>query len=333
MKELYLFSDNNNIKECLLCVEDDIVSHILVRESHLDGKKYNMEKPFIECQLENGEDLKEALFKKGKIFSNLPEIKNHCSIRKIQNYSGEYYYRIYRPIFKGRNTNVNGFIPYEKHRTSSFVSTAFNKNDFIQSDIAEIYSGVNQLTILLDSLNEIFKTIHPSTNNLNVYGNNIRNILILSCTEVETQLKGILKNNIEKPKSKYSTADYVKLKPLLKLDEYIISFTKFPWLLPLSPFENWNVNFPSQSIEWYSNYNLVKHDREDKFHFATLESVLNSVSAIAILLIAQYGKELPYWNDQIGSYFQINKTPSWELDEHYFPPFNNEYWNQRYAII
>lgn len=335
MKELYLFTaeiDKKN-KECLLCLENNKVSHVLIRETHgRRERRYNMETPFVECELDDGEEIKEGIFKKGKIFSTKPELKNNSSIRRIENVPGSYNYRISKPLFKGKGTNVNGLIAYDQHRTVPFVSTSFEKNDFIQANIVEIYSGINQLSILLDSLNEVFKTIHPSKENMSAYGNNIRNILILSCTEVEAQLKGIIKNNIKKTKSKYSTTDYVKLKPILKLDEYIISYSKFPWLLPINPFENWNSDLPTQSITWYNNYNSVKHDREEKFNQATLESVLNSVGAIAILLIAQYGQDLPYWNDQLGNYFTIHKTPNWEIDEHYFPPFSHEYWNRENAI-
>jgi len=206
------------------------------------------------------------------------------------------------------------------------------KKDYKQFDIVEIYSGINQLTILIDSLNEIIKTIHPSKDNFTVYGSNIRNLLILSCTEIEAQLKGILKINMLKIKSKYSTNDYVKLKGVLRLDEYIISYAKFPWLVPLSPFKNWNADFPTKSLTWYNNYNSVKHDREKEFPQATLESVLNSVSAIAILLIAQYGQDLPYLNDQLDNYFSLHKTPTWTVDEHYFPPFTTENWRRTAAI-
>lgn len=269
MKELYYFSAqlNNDSHECIFSLENNTFCHILVRELHASGgRKYRMETPFVECELEEDEDIKEALFKRGKIFSNKRELKDKCSIRKIENFAGNYHYRISRPLFKGKKTNVNRIVTYEQNRTIPFPIESFDDKDYNQSDIVEIYSGINQLTILIGSLNEIFKTIHPSEENFAVFGDNIRNLLILSCTEVEAQLKGIVKNNILKTKSKYSTRDYVKLKEILRLDEYVISYTKFPWLLSLNPFKEWSAEFPTKSLSWYNNYNSVKHDREREFH-------------------------------------------------------------------
>ncbi len=71
MNELFYFSAkiDNNSHECLLSLENKILSHVLVRESHaLRGREYSMETPFVECEVEDDEDIKEALFKKGKSF-------------------------------------------------------------------------------------------------------------------------------------------------------------------------------------------------------------------------------------------------------------------------
>lgn len=54
----------------------------------------------------------------------------------------------------------------------------------------------------------VMRTIHPSPDNLNTYGQNIKNLLVLACIEVETQFKGIITCHEKTAKSRYSTKDY-----------------------------------------------------------------------------------------------------------------------------
>ncbi len=77
----------------------------------------------------------------------------------------------------------------------------------------------------------------------------------------------------------------------------------------------------------YDNYNAVKHNSETEFHKATLDSAISSISEIAVLLHAQYGTDIPYWREEIGSYFEIQNDTKWSIEERILPPLDGNDWN------
>ena len=142
--------------------------------------------------------------------------------------------------------------------------------------------------ILIKEIKKIFKTIQPHPENMNSYGLTIRNLLLLSCMEVETSFIGILKAN-EYQKDRYNTKDYVKLLPILKLNEYSVEWLEYPDIEIQKPFENWNVDNPTTSLDWYDNYNATKHNREENLKKASLKTLIKSISAMIIMLNVQFG--------------------------------------------
>lgn len=41
-------------------------------------------------------------------------------------------------------------------------------------------------------------------------------------------------------------------------------------------------------MKWYQDYNSVKHDRDNKFKLASLNNLVKAISAVRIILYAQY---------------------------------------------
>jgi hypothetical protein len=184
----------------------------------------------------------------------------------------------------------------------------------------EYLSHIRQLELILDDLKFVFKVIEPTEDNKNAYGNTLRNIIILSCTEIDAMMKKILKiNNFIVKDDKYSTNHYYNLKEALRLDEYEIKFMEFEHLGSYNPFSVWHSEKPTQSLVWYDAYNKIKHDREMNFCHATLENALRSITAYAILLIAQYGCDNSIWKDHMRKFFSIQKQPRWKLEDFYVP--------------
>jgi hypothetical protein len=103
--------------------------------------------------------------------------------------------------------------------------------------------------------------------NFEAYGHEIRNLLILAATEVEAHWKGVLRANSQRADT---TADYVKLLPAMKLNEYAVKLPFYPWLDAVKPFKGWSNSKTTQSLAWYDAYNAVKHDRETEFEKGTL---------------------------------------------------------------
>ena len=172
---------------------------------------------------------------------------------------------------------------------------------------------INQFEILEADLESIFKTVAPDKNNFEVFGHSIRNLLILACTEVDCLLKDIFININGAKEGLYSTKDYVSLLPLLRLNEYEVTFCHYPSLGAFNPFLNWDKAKPTKSIPWYDAYNAVKHDREQAFNQATLKNCIYAVVAVGIILAAIYGYRNDIWNETLNKKLLFSREPSWSI--------------------
>lgn len=330
----YLISSFDTKRELmnLYLVEDRSVKYLVINEkkekNHIvkDLSIYSKK----EFDLDKDEDLLEALFSKDELYSKYSDLKKHYCIEPAYYQPGQYYARVYRPIIGEKKVvtllSANSKIKNLENEIKQY-------RDFIPYNNRELISSVNQLSVLSQNLALLFQTIEPDKINYHVFGHNIRNLLILTCTEVEAQLKGVYQSIARKEKDRYYTTDYVKLCEILKLKDYSVNLGYFPLDNDIEPFKNWDASMPTKSISWYDNYNAVKHDRENQFSKATLWSVIEAIAGLAILLIAQYGENLPYWKEQIGGFFTFNTTPNWEFTDKYLPPFSGEDWKKNYKTF
>jgi hypothetical protein len=245
-----------------------------------------------------GEDIFDAIRRQTPWFAPNGENPFH----RITLEPGEYYPRIARP-------------------TDSFLNESPGHNPAAQAQSEYIAIAVSQLTALTEQLRHICQTVHPVGNNLNAFGHDIRNLLILGCTEVETHWRGVLEAN-GMQLGRYSTKDYYKLRNAMRLNEYEVSFFHFPWLNAVSPFRSWDAIKPTESLVWYDAYNAVKHNREKEFSRATLQNLFESISACAIMMIAQFGLYVDGWrNSEPAKFFQFRALPKWEPKDVYMSPY------------
>jgi hypothetical protein len=195
------------------------------------------------------------------------------------------------------------------------------------ADRSAIAKSRGQVAVLSRALDELCQTVHPEGQNLEVYGHDIRNLLILACTEVEAQWRGVLQANgvvLERP----NTADYVRLCKPMRLTEYAVSLAAFPWLEPLAPFRVWDARGnPTKDLAWYQAYNDTKHDRDGRFDQATLRHALDAVCALVIMTVAQYGRERALGDGAllIAQYVMV-EGPAWTTAECYTPPYDQPDW-------
>jgi len=173
---------------------------------------------------------------------------------------------------------------------------------------------------LFEEINSLFRSVEPSPSNDKAFGHKVRELLILACTEVEANWRGVYEANSSNTKKPDGTRDYVKLKPLLRLDEWVVRLKNHPDYPPLKPFDGWidERGMTTQSLPWYHSYNAVKHDREKEFHQASLGSLIMAMAAIHVLQVSQWGPEL-YHRFQ-GNQFSIFETiqmPIYEAHEQY----------------
>ena len=242
------------------------------------------------------------------------DFKYKIEERKSNHNIGEYYKNIYRPVISYKLQNLHQIIddrPLPNYNDDISVWGEY-KNEY--------FSHIRQLELILDELKSVFRVAEPTQENLQTYGNTIRNIIILACPEIDSMMKKILKNNgIILDDKEYTTKQYFKLKVALRLGEYELQFKEFEHLGIFSPFLEWETNRPTQSLPWYDAYNKIKHDREANFHYANVKNALISIAAYAVLLIAQYGHYNSVWEEHLKKYFSIHKAPRWKLEDFYVP--------------
>ncbi|MHC2090412.1 hypothetical protein [Methylobacterium sp. CM6244] len=179
-------------------------------------------------------------------------------------------------------------------------------------------SSINQLTILISYLKEVFRSVEPTSGNMQVYGHTIRNVLLLSSMEFENECRGVLTANgyPQPPRDRWTTNDFIKVLAPLRLNEYEVELSHYPTVAARRPFGSWDANAPTSSLGWYNAYNAVKHNRDLNFNQATLNYAIDAICACAIMLTAQY-RLIDGWHDQIGGFFDFGTTPEWTFAQHY----------------
>jgi hypothetical protein len=226
---------------------------------------------------------------------------------------GEYYKNIYRPVVSYKLQRfhfVKDGMPFSDNYDD--ISIWNYRNEYL--------SHIRQFELIFEELKSVFRVIEPTKDNQKSYGNTLRNIIILSCTEIDCMMSKILKSNgYVRKDDKYFTNDYIKLKQALWLDEYSLEFNEYEEMGVFSPYCQWNKEKPTQSIPWYDIYNKVKHDRQAYLKDASLKTALDSISAYAILLLAQYGIDNYIWKEHMRRLFNIKKRPLWRLEDFYIP--------------
>jgi len=184
---------------------------------------------------------------------------------------------------------------------------------------------INSARNLFVGMREVFRYVEPSPTTLSAYGHEIRNLLILAATEVESGLKQVLEANgyeasSGRPPKEWTTNDYVKLLEAMRLDEYELALFAHPDCPSFRPFAGWSVAAPTKSLDWYAAYHTVKHNRETLFDQATLGRMLHAMGAVFVLVLAQFGAFGTEGTDLVTPWEFDGEQPDWPLCDWYVPP-------------
>jgi len=212
--------------------------------------------------------------------------------------------------------------PLDQH---PYAHMAYSPSGVMEPNIVAV--GAVQLSVLTRQMQRICQTVQPQGRGLDAFGHDIRNLLILICTEVETHWRGILvANSAAAVGDRLGTHDYVKLNASMKLDHFAIAFPQYPWLPSFVPFAGWgSTGKPTQELAWYDAYNAVKHDREAEFEKATVQRLFEALSACVIMMLAQFGERLVQGQSpEFLSLFRITHRPQWSLNEVYIYPYDSQ---------
>lgn len=224
------------------------------------------------------------------------------------------YYRIYRPL-KFNNPNYGGNWEY-------IIDKDYSQNP-------EHY--IRAFLLIQNDIFKLFEYIEPSDNNLGTYSFRIHELLMRICIEIEANFKAILReNHYSKPEADWNISDFKLINTSHHLDA---CKARFPiWKGEKNIFQPFYAFKNKKTPQWWKSYNQSKHNRNDNFQNANFETLLNSYSALFIILTSQfldqefkpgpkYLKEHGYCyyggGFGIGSYLIADLPENWNNDELY----------------
>ena len=247
------------------------------------------------------------------------EAIEHCFLIKYEIAVGEYYPRIYRPLY-----NEEWFALGKK--CEDCPGRVNEKRKYYHENENQINEYITEFSILYKRFLDILSFVYADKSNFNCFSGEIRSLIILLNTEIEAQLKGILFENglIE---DRYSTRNYIKLKSIMKLNDYEIEYLNYPKMETIKPFEQWDDKNPTASLFWMDDYNYIKHDKYANIEKATLKNALYSMSALIIILYAQFRNFLKVENCLLAI-VKICHEPEWDNTEKYV--YENEWKKVKY---
>jgi hypothetical protein len=232
---------------------------------------------------------------------------DRASARKLKIEIGHYFPRIWRGVYDMRN-----YYCYNSVSARTIFGSA--------------YIGANvAASSIFDAVESLFRYVEPAKENLSAFGHKIREVLILTCMEVESAWRSVLEANSTKRKFSYTTRDYSSLLEPMRLKEWSVALKDYPDLGLFSPFYSWDQSRATKSLPWYDAYNAVKHHREERFKLANLGNLIDAAAALHIMQSAQFGPEM--YHNLFGnnrSPFSTVKHAVHDLSDIYVPDFIRE---------
>ena len=229
---------------------------------------------------------------------------DRASAKKIKLPIGRYFPRIWRGIYDGDNYY------------------SYNSVD-ARGMYGKIYIGSNvAVSSIFDALELLFRYVEPASENRSAFGHKIREVLILTCTEVETAWRSVLEANSSERKQRYTTKDYSALLEPMRLNEWSVALKDYPDLGQFPPFCSWERSCPTKSLSWYDAYNAVKHHREERFNLATLGNLIDAAASLHIMQSAQFGPEMyhRFFGNERSPFYTV-KHPVHDLSDIYISDF------------
>lgn len=149
---------------------------------------------------------------------------------------------------------------------------------------SERKSMIMAARLIINDFEHLFEYVEPHTDNENVFSHRIYELLLRTCTEVESCCKGIL---IANGHAAQNMDDYKKIEQATHLSAYKVQYSNWlPTLYTTQPFAKWATN---ESLPWYKAYNDVKHNRSQNFKLASLKNLLDAISGLLCIIHAQVG--------------------------------------------
>lgn len=156
---------------------------------------------------------------------------------------------------------------------------------------------VHAFLLIQQDMADLFSCVEPCETNRDTYSHRIHQLLMRSCVEIEANFKAIFLENkynkCSKENSHLNIQDYRLINCSHRLSSYQVRVPGWSgepktW----QPFEPWSEqDDEKKKLEWYTNYNLSKHDRQKYFKLANLDSLMNAFCGLNILISSQFMDE------------------------------------------
>lgn len=227
------------------------------------------------------------------------------------------------------------------HPRGSWIIGSIHQSYLLNSDFAvNRTSAIRAYHTIEKDLRQVFDFIEPDNRNLTTFSTRLYEIFLRASTEFESNCKLILSENVYSyGKRNLNITDYKRINEATHLLEYKIQLSV--WAnqpLLLEPFLCWS---SCETLNWYKEYNAVKHNRSSEFHRANLKNTVDAVAALFIILFAQFNvltfsshelvehlNDVDGWLTHHNSIFWVKVPINWREDECYFSESLNETFNQ-----
>lgn len=138
--------------------------------------------------------------------------------------------------------------------------------------------------LIIDDFERLFEYVEPHSSNENVFSHRIYELLLRTCTEVESCCKGILVANGYVAKS---MNEYKKIEQSSHLSGYTVQYSNWlPMVYSTQPYASWATG---STLPWYEAYNNVKHNRSQNFQLASIKNLLDAISGLLCIIHSQIG--------------------------------------------
>jgi len=189
------------------------------------------------------------------------------------------------------------------------------------TEIQAFVGASTSANLLRERFRRVLMTIEPEPENRLAFGHELRQLLILASTEVESAWRAVLVANGHPPpgNGRFTTNQYCHLIDPLKLKDWAVELVASPRYGPIAPFREWDRDDPTKSLTWYADHHAAKHNREVNLSKATLGNVISAMAALEIMLAAQVGPSGLGASGSMGAEFQVVQQPDWRLEQQYVP--------------
>ena len=189
---------------------------------------------------------------------------------------------------------------------------------------------VRGFALIQKDLLELFDYVEPASLNEECYSYRIHSLFLRACVEFEANCRAVLRENSFSRSGDLSITDYRMLEVSHRLSGYSVRVPN--WTGDTGavrrPFAVWA---GTGRLDWYDRYSAVKHDRQQSFRKATFGCLIDAVSALLVVLSAQFGTndfspgpgflmlEGPRdgYESGIGGYFDVHFPDDWPEEDRY----------------